>query len=83
ILGGIESVANQKFDIVLANIHRNYLVEHMQNLDALLNNKGYLFCSGFYDSDAKSILDKALECNLQSNYLTTLNQWDCIIFGKQ
>ncbi|HNF47764.1 MAG TPA: 50S ribosomal protein L11 methyltransferase [Chitinophagales bacterium] len=83
ILGGIEKVDEQKFDIILANIHRNYLVENMQNSAELLKSGGYLFCSGFYDTDAKFVLDAALECNLYTHYLTTLNQWDCIIFGKQ
>lgn len=83
VLGDINSVSEYTFDIILANIHRNFLVENMTVLTGLLSPNGFLFCSGFYDSDAKHILDAALECNLKTHYLTTHNQWDCIIFGKK
>jgi ribosomal protein L11 methyltransferase len=82
-LGDLDTVKNEKFDIVLANIHRNFLVEHMQTLAAITNENGFVFVSGFYEEDAKIILDKALEHNLIANYQTTQHNWACIVFHKK
>ncbi len=81
-IGDLSVINNAKFDIILANIHRNFLVENMHLLSALLNDNGYLFVSGFYDDDTKIILDKALEQNLNSTYYTTQTNWACIVFKK-
>ena len=81
-IGDLENVKDAAFDIILANIHRNFLVEHMHTLSSLLNTNGFLFVSGFYSDDAKIILDKSLEHNLISNYCTTQNNWACIVFQK-
>lgn len=81
-LGGIEQIGNRKFDIILANIHRNFLVENMHKLAEALNNNGYLIVSGFYSDDTKMILDKALEQHLIATYHTTQHNWDSIVFNK-
>jgi len=82
-LGDLEKVKDAKFDIILANIHRNFLVQHMHTLATLLNENGTLFVSGFYEEDAKIILNKALEHLLIANYHTTQNNWACIVFQKK
>jgi ribosomal protein L11 methyltransferase len=81
-IGDLENVKEASFDIILANIHRNFLIEHMHTLSALLHTNGFLFVSGFYSEDAKIILDKSLEHNLISNYYTTQDNWACIVFQK-
>ena len=82
-LGDLSKVKDQTFDIILANIHRNFLVEYMQSLAAHLNKDGILFVSGFYAEDAKIILDKALEHHLIANFHTTQNNWACIVLQKK
>ena len=83
VLGDLDTVKNEKYDIILANIHRNFLVEFMHTLSAITNENGFLLVSGFYEEDAKIILDKALECNLIANYHTTQHNWACIVFQKK
>lgn len=81
-IGGIEKIENQSFDIILANIHRNFLIENMDALAGALNENGYLIVSGFYSADNNLVLDKALEHHLIANYQTTLHDWSSIIFSK-
>ncbi|MCB0508808.1 MAG: 50S ribosomal protein L11 methyltransferase [Bacteroidetes bacterium] len=81
-LGEIHDIKQQKFDIILANIHRNYLVENMEILQSILSEDGYLVISGFYIADCKQLLDKALEYNLIAHYQTTRENWSCIVFKK-
>lgn len=81
-IGDLENVKGQTFDIILANIHRNFLVEHMHALRSLLNRSGILIVSGFYEEDVKIVLDKALEHHLIANYQTTRHKWTCIVFEK-
>ena len=81
-IGDLEQVNGKTFDIVLANIHRNFLVEHMHTLASILTPNGKLIVSGFYSEDVKLISDKALDCNLIANYHTTQHNWDCIVFQK-
>jgi ribosomal protein L11 methyltransferase len=82
VLGVIDQYKGERFDGILANIHRNFLVEYMEALAMCLNVGGYLLVSGFYSEDAKRILDKALEYNLIATYRTTSNNWDAIVLQK-
>lgn len=78
-LGNIEDILNDRYDIVLANIHKNYHIEHFNDYKIILKNNGYILLSGFYESDAQAILNKALEHNLISNYYTMQDNWSCVI----
>ena len=42
---------NKKYDIIIANINRNILLQDMKIYAACLNQKGMLFLSGFYADD--------------------------------
>jgi ribosomal protein L11 methyltransferase len=83
MLGGIDDISNNKFDIILANIHKNYHLEHMKDYAKMLNAKGYILLSGFYEQDAKEILDLALEHNLIANYYTAQQNWVCLVLIKE
>lgn len=81
-IGDLETVKELTFDIILANIHRNFLVEHMHTLAAVLTENGKLIVSGFYIEDVKIILNKGLEHHLIANYHTSQHNWECIVFEK-
>ena len=81
-IGDLDIIKDKLFDIILANIHRNFLIEYMHIISALLSQNGNLVVSGFYTEDATLILDKGLEHNLIANYYTTQHNWDCIVFQK-
>lgn len=81
-LGVIADLSGLQYDIILANIHRNFLVEFMGELAALLKEDGYLLVSGFYQEDSKAVLDAALEHHLIAQYETVQHNWACILLKK-
>lgn len=42
---------DETFDLILANIHRNILIEHMPHYARALKENGELWLSGFYEDD--------------------------------
>lgn len=48
-----------RYDLILANIHRNILLSQMADYAATLNPGGELWMSGFYESDIPTLVDAA------------------------
>ena len=80
--GTLESVSGTDFDMILANINRNYLVSHTAELAQRLAPGGFLVVSGFYDVDSKKLLEPFHELHLVAQYLLRRDNWACIIFYK-
>ncbi|ULC58806.1 50S ribosomal protein L11 methyltransferase [Flaviramulus sp. BrNp1-15] len=51
IEGDASVLKNKKYDIIIANINRNILLQDMKTYVSCLNDKGMLFLSGFYNDD--------------------------------
>lgn len=49
--GGAELLENKKYDVIIANINRNILLQDMKNYAEALNRNGELYLSGFYAED--------------------------------
>lgn len=81
-LGGIEDIQVFDFDLILANIQRNYLLEYMHELSRRLAPDGQLIISGFLPQDNKDLLDKALDNDLIAQYITESENWSCILLKK-
>ena len=82
VLGSLQDISENNFDIVLANIHKNFIVENMFNLAARVKSSGYLIVSGFLPSDIRDILLEAQRNNLLANYMTQSENWACILLQK-
>ena len=67
------------FDIVLANINRNILLEDMKAFRSVLGDNGYLILSGFYEEDIPVLLAKAEELGLKEAGRRTDNNWACLV----
>lgn len=67
------------FDIVLANINRNILLEDMKAFRSVLGDNGYLILSGFYEEDIPVLLAKAEELGLKEAARRTDNNWACLV----
>ncbi len=72
-----------KFDIILANINRNVLLEEIQNYYNLLSPEGKLILSGFYTEDNPIIANTATK--LELNNFLSLNEknWSLLGFEKK
>lgn len=58
-LGGIEIANTDKYDIILANINRNVIIENLTELVSLLLPNGYMLISGIMFDDVE-IISEAL-----------------------
>lgn len=83
VIGDLDTLGDEQYDIILANIHRNFLLDNMNKLAAMTMQDGFIIVSGFFAEDTKLILDAALEHHLIVNYRTTRQNWDCIVLQKK
>ncbi|GAB2552336.1 50S ribosomal protein L11 methyltransferase [Rufibacter soli] len=70
------------FDLILANINRNVLLEDMPVYSKLLLPGGPLVLSGFYTEDLSVLQEKATECGLTFQNSRSKNNWVSAIFLK-
>ena len=74
IEGGAEAIIGQ-FDVILANINRNILLEQMPAYAASLNTGGVLCLSGFYTADLDIIGSHAQQLGLQLAKTIVQDDW--------
>lgn len=67
-----------RFDIIVANINRNILLNDMPVWKSLLNTNGMLLLSGFYHSDTPILTEKAKALGLAHAEETTEGKWACL-----
>jgi ribosomal protein L11 methyltransferase len=70
----IESI-EKPFDIILANINLNILVQYMKHLKALLKPDGIMLLSGIMESDLESIQISLQENNFIIKQKKQRKQW--------
>ncbi|MFC3879599.1 50S ribosomal protein L11 methyltransferase [Algoriphagus namhaensis] len=70
------------FDIVLANINKNILLDEMALYADLIPSGGFLLLSGFYESDIEDILAAAKKHNLGKVKSQTKNDWAALVLKK-
>lgn len=71
------------FDVVLANINRNILLNDMPTYLEMMNAGSVLIISGFYEEDVKLLDEKAKTLGLIKTNQKTDNHWCCLTFIKQ
>lgn len=71
------------FDIIIANINRNILLNDMESYATALNKNGFIFFSGFYaDDDLNIITQKANSLHLKYISHQEKNRWCAAKFQK-
>jgi ribosomal protein L11 methyltransferase len=71
-----------EYDIILANINRNVLLQEIPTYASLLANNGYLMVSGFYEKDMADIEKVAVTQNLSKKTKKAKNEWASLVFQK-
>ena len=56
--GSFDAIPDNKFDVILANINRNILLEHLFYYSKAIAEGGKLFLSGFYEGEDLQLLIK-------------------------
>ena len=81
-LGGKEQISDKKFDVILANINRNILIDQMPLYAKHINAGGTLFLSGFLSDDELTISDCAKSNNFSPFKKFKKENWLCLGFTK-
>ncbi|RYZ95184.1 MAG: methyltransferase domain-containing protein, partial [Sphingobacteriaceae bacterium] len=77
LCGSKEVIPNEQYDIILANINRNILIDQMERYSEVLKADGEIYFSGFYeDPDLDIITDEARKYGLK--YITHKKQQDWV-----
>lgn len=80
LLGDSSLLPCKKFDIILANINRNILLNDIPVYHASLNDGGMLIMSGFYSEDLPLIEAKAGESGMRLISKQIENNWTAACF---
>ena len=80
IEGDASVLPGKKYDIIIANINRNILINDMQTYVACLNKGGLLFLSGFYNDDIPVIQETCEKYLLKFNEKMERNHWVALKF---
>lgn len=78
--GDASLLKGKRFDVIIANINRNILLEDLSTYSACLNENGSLFLSGFYDSDCELIESSCLKLGLKFETKRIRNSWVALKF---
>lgn len=74
--GSLETIPEgSKYDVILANIERNTILEMLPKLKKLMNKKGRMLLSGLLEKDEESIAKKLDELDLKVNEIRQENEW--------
>jgi len=79
-LGDIDVAGNERFDIVLANINRNVLLEYMYPFSRLLPDGGMLVLSGIMLNDREAITTAAGNNGFRATGFFSENDWCALVF---
>ncbi|MBR4978709.1 MAG: 50S ribosomal protein L11 methyltransferase [Bacteroidales bacterium] len=80
--GDASLLQRNSYDVLLANINRNILLQDMQTYAGTLRRDGLLFVSGFYVEDMPLLIGAAAAAGLDYVSHDSIDNWCCIKFHK-
>ena len=78
--GDASLLEGKQFDVIIANINRNILLNDLSTYVTCLNENASLFLSGFYDSDCALIEASCQKLGLKLETKRTRNNWVALKF---
>lgn len=82
-MGGVEKISETIFDVFIANINRNILLNDMEKYVSVLKSGGSLLLSGFFSSDKEMLLEASSKLNMELNYNESKNDWTILHLTKK
>ncbi len=73
---------DQKFDILIANINRNVILNYLPKIKSCVKQNGYLLLSGLLEIDEQDIVDKCSLHHLNLIKQTSRNNWISLLYVK-
>jgi len=74
------ATSDNRFDLILANINKNIIIENMALLSRQLNNGGHILLSGLLNEDKVEILSIATQLRLKLKKELIRNNWIALQF---
>lgn len=81
LLGNDRLIVGHQYDIILANINRNILLQQIPTYLKALKPGGKIFMSGFYAEDIPVLLKAFDGSGLKLLEKRTLNNWSAVVVG--
>lgn len=82
IEGDASSIPDQKYDLILANINRNVLLEDIPAYHTTIGNNGKILLSGFLNADYKDIHNLVSQFGYKQVNKLLKNDWVAVEFSK-
>jgi len=83
LCGSKEVIPNEQYQIILANINRNILLDQIQRYSEVLQSEGEIYFSGFYETpDLEMITDEARKYGLKYISHLKMKDWVAAKFVK-
>lgn len=80
IEGDASALKGKRYDVIIANINRNILLNDMHAYVSSLNKNGILFLSGFYNDDIPAIQSECEKHKLKFEEKLERNNWVALKF---
>lgn len=81
-LGGADALKEESFDVIMANINRNILLQDIRHYQKCLHEGSLLFLSGFYETDIPVIEEEASKYGLRKISFEKQGDWVAVRFEK-
>lgn len=79
ILGGKEVIPDKQFDIIIANINRNILIDQLPEYIKRMHNETLLILSGILVEDFEFMINETKQRKLKTVEKRSLNKWGMMI----
>ncbi|NQX97928.1 MAG: 50S ribosomal protein L11 methyltransferase, partial [Flavobacteriales bacterium] len=73
--GGVGKIQLTGFDVIIANINRNILLNDMSDYVKALSLNGILLLSGFFSSDREVLIEATSKLGLELVFTDSKNDW--------
>ncbi len=81
-LGDAALLSGRSYEVILANINRNVLLEDMKSYVATLASGGLILFSGFFAHDFDLIDEEARKQGLKFQSKIEEERWQCVLYSK-
>ncbi|MEY4605212.1 MAG: hypothetical protein RIT43_2504 [Bacteroidota bacterium] len=83
LCGDLDVVDSTEYELILANINKNVLKNHLPEYANKMRMNGTLFLSGFFYSDCEELISRAGEVGFEKKRILTRDNWAAIEFQKK
>ena len=81
--GGNELLEGKEFDIIIANINKNILIQHFESYSKAIKSGGIMLNSGFFTTDKEDLIEEAEKYGFVFESIESKDEWALLQFKKK